>query len=175
MSLSEWDRDYIEHLIARDQQAEEELQASHAEYVKIWFMGEDRYYWDLHSWPKPRQVKTHHEVMVTRCPECHTRLDLSLVPAWHPPTNGNHVHHSAGCEFFRAEQGQWVDDYADIRRIAPTNPGSTRPIPSLIRGLTMTEAALLQIMGANPSRYQMKVELDDGRLVRTPLEVPFPV
>lgn len=170
MSLSEWDRAYIEHLIARDQQAEEELQASHAEYVKIWFMGEDRYYWDLHSWPKPRQVKSHHMVMIIPCPECHTRLDMSLVPAWHPPTDGNHVHHSAGCEFFRAEQGQWVDDYADIRRIAPTSSAH-----SLIRGLTVTEAALLQIIGANPSRYQMKVELDDGRLVRTPLEVPFPV
>lgn len=155
--LTAWDREYIEHLIRRGQMAQREYEA---QYAQDQFMGEDRYYWDIHSWPKPAEIQAHHEVMVIRCPECHTRLELSLVPSCAPPS-WDHLHRTAGCEFFRAEQAQWVDDFADLRR------GET-----VLRGLSDTERALLLSMRLNPGLYLMSVVQDDGQLVRTPVHMP---
>lgn len=175
MALSQWDRDYIEHLLQKELRAEANRKAVEAEDAREQFMGQDRYYWDIHAWPKHPQIRSHHQVMVIRCPECHTRLDLSLVAASWPP---QYYQHSPGCEFFRAEQRQWVDDYADLRN--DLQPGtrhhgySRKP---LLRSPTATERALLQILthGRKVGTYYMiSVSVRDYQLVRTPIEIPTP-
>lgn len=155
MALSEWDRNYIEHLIRRDVATEAALDAD------CWahqFAGADPYFWDMRNWP----VHPHHQghsVVRIKCPDdkCGQVLEFSINKG---PWLGGTSDHVRGCEFFHTEQRQWVDDWADSRDGRPP----------VVRHLTWTEkllaGALLQDRDA-PDRYRMIVSTTrDGELIR---------
>lgn len=175
MALSDWDRAYIEHLIRRDEREALALRQFQDELSRAEFMGEGRYYWDIHSWPRPVGAEKHHEVLVTQCPGCNTRLEFSLVPTMVAPLPPSHSH---GCEFFRNEQRQWVNDYAELRndlQAGTRHHGySAKP---LVRPLSETEQAILWMLTrgqVHGSCYMMSVSVLDYQMVRKIIEVPDP-
>lgn len=159
--MNEWDRGYIEHLIRRDTRIQAEEEKFWQDHQRELFAGKDRYYWDIGTWPAIQGVKSHHEYLVTVCPSCHTHLQYSLQKHhW----DNDIPQHAPGCEFFREEQRQWVDDYAELKA------GN-----EVIRPPTNTECLLLSMfrLVLRPTahicyqRYYVTVESRDGQLVRT--------
>ena len=137
------------------------------EQIQYLFMGGDRYYWDIHNWVVALSgLRSHHEYLVMPCPTCRARLHLSLYPSWYPaePDSSSHIvpddhsrpsPHASGCEFFKAEQTQWVDDYADLRR------GET-----VTRRPSASEQILFRMLGVDNTHVSVSVTEVDGQLVR---------
>jgi hypothetical protein len=174
MALSQWDRDYIEHLIRREAEQERKFHEEQEELSRKMFMGWDPFYWDISGWPHPPGIQRHHEMIAIQCPGCGSRIDLDLKGGSCYP--GGHTDHKVNCEFFRGEQRQWVDDYADLRhdcQRGTTRHGYSR-VP-LLRSPTPSEKTLLQILTQDPepsSCYQIAVRMRDYQLVREVIEVP---